>query len=478
MKRATNDTTKLAPHSIESEVALLGSVLIDPCVMESLCVIEPDDFFIIKNGWVWSALQRLYKSKEPIDFLMVCNALDNDGHLEEAGGPAFISNLICRVPTAIHAEGYGRIVKQTSIRRKMLGLASDIAVHAYSEDNHIGETIEGIQKSVIRFRADASLFQPRITRMSADSIMQSEYTPIYYAVPGLLPAGLTFLSGRQKIGKSWLSLQLCGAIASGGKMFNLDVPLGPVLYCALEDTPRRIKARTQKQLWTLGLPVDFIFSDSFESEIGDMTKGGSDRLLNMIAVEGYKLVIIDPFNRAIGQFLKSGDANDSSVITKALSPLQRAAVGMNSSIVMVDHHSKASGSNLNPDAMNDMLGSVSKGGVADAGWSLYKERGKFGAKLQIVGRDIEEDKMLALEFDKNLGIWHCNGDACDIDMTNRKQEILDALKELCRAREVEIADFVSQPRSNTHNRLADLVNEGKLRRIQEDNKVFYELREL
>ena len=70
MKRVTNDTTKLAPYSIESEVALLGSVLIDPCVMESLCVIEPDDFFIIKNGWVWSALQRLYKSKEPIDFLM------------------------------------------------------------------------------------------------------------------------------------------------------------------------------------------------------------------------------------------------------------------------------------------------------------------------------------------------------------------------------------------------------------------------
>jgi replicative DNA helicase len=63
MKRVTTDPDRLAPHSIESEVALIGSVLIDPCVMESLCMIEPDDFFIIKNGWVWSALQRLYKSK-------------------------------------------------------------------------------------------------------------------------------------------------------------------------------------------------------------------------------------------------------------------------------------------------------------------------------------------------------------------------------------------------------------------------------
>lgn len=475
MKRVTTDPNRPAPHSIESEVALLGSVLIDPCVMESLCVIEPDDFFIIKNGWVWSALQRLYKSKEPIDFLMVCNALENDGHLEEAGGSAFISSLIYGVPTAIHAEGYGRIVKQTSIRRKMLGLASDIAVHAYSEDNHIGETIEGIQKSVILFRADASLFQPRITRMSADSIMQSEYTPIYYAVPGLLPAGLTFLSGRQKIGKSWLSLQLCGAIASGGKMFNLDVPRGPVLYCALEDTPRRIKARTQKQNWTRGLPVDFIFSDSFESEIGDMTKGGSDRLLNMIAVEGYKLVIIDPFNRAIGQFLKSGDANDSSVITKALSPLQRAAVGMNSSIVMVDHHSKASGSNLNPDAMNDMLGSVSKGGVADAGWSLYKERGKFGAKLQIVGRDIEEDKMLALEFDKNLGIWHCNGDAYEVTITQNKQAIIQFLEGNGRSSLTGICDATGQVKSHTCERLQDLITESLVRKVCEGRDTYYEV---
>ena len=475
MRQSTVDPNKPVPQSAESEEALLGSVMIDPSVLESLGSIDPGDFFTIKNGWVWTALQRLYQDHHPIDFITVCDALENDGKLKEAGGQGFIGNLINAVPSAMHAQGYARIVKQTSIRRRMLGLASDIAKHAYTEDNHIGETIESIQSSVIRFRAEAATFQPRITRMSADCIMATEYTPIYYAVPGLLPAGLTFLSGRQKIGKSWLSLQLCCAIASGGKVFDLDVPRGKVLYCALEDTPRRIKSRTQKQCWPRGLPVDFIFGDSFEAEIGDMTHGGSDRLLNMIAAEKYQLVVIDPFNRAIGQFLKSGDANDSSVITKALSPLQRAAVGMNSSIVMVDHHSKASGSNLNPDAMNDMLGSVSKGGVADAGWSLYKERGKFGAKLQIVGRDIEEDKMLALEFDKALGIWHCNGDAREVTITQNKQEILKFLEGNGRTSLTGICDATGQSKSHACERLQDLITESLVRKICEGREIFYEV---
>jgi replicative DNA helicase len=111
-------SVRMAPHSVEAEEAVLGSVLIDP---EAIFRVSPflhgDDFFIVKNGWVWDVLIRLHERREPIDFLTVCNELEARGQLAEVGGAAFISHLINVVPTAIHAEGYGRLVERTSLRR-------------------------------------------------------------------------------------------------------------------------------------------------------------------------------------------------------------------------------------------------------------------------------------------------------------------------------------------------------------------------
>lgn len=122
-----------------------------------------------------------------------------------------------------------------------------------------------------------------------------------------------------------------------------------------------------------------------------------------------------------------------------------------------------------------MYGSVAKSGVADTFWRLYKERGKYGAKLDLEGRDLDDQYNLKLTFDKESYYWYSEGNAFDLDLTARRKEILDALDVLGRCQLRQIAEATGQPTSHTHTRLQDLTNEGLVNRITMKSNIFYEL---
>jgi replicative DNA helicase len=125
---------RMPPHSIEAEEAVLGSVLIDPEAFWRVSGwLKSDDFYLVKHQWVWDACRTLHEQRQPIDFVTITQALTVRGQLDEIGGPAFISHLINVVPTAIHAEGYGHLVERKARRRRLLTVASEIAVLAYDE---------------------------------------------------------------------------------------------------------------------------------------------------------------------------------------------------------------------------------------------------------------------------------------------------------------------------------------------------------
>src|SRR5690606_4426019 len=75
----------------------------------------------------------------------------------------------------------------------------------------------------------------------------ADFPPPHFVVPDLLPAGLTILAGRPKLGKSWLALQMTAAVGAGQTVLDQPAEGGRVLYLALEDTPGRLKDRALKQ---------------------------------------------------------------------------------------------------------------------------------------------------------------------------------------------------------------------------------------
>jgi DNA-binding transcriptional ArsR family regulator len=308
---------------------------------------------------------------------------------------------------------------------------------------------------------------PALDLLTADQILTAPWPEPVWAVPHLLPAGLTILAGRPKVGKSWLALQVARAVAAGGHVLAQRVEPGPVLYLALEDNPRRLQGRMARQGWPSGLPADFMPLGQFTQQIDDLRAGGGERLAAHVERVGYRLVVIDTLSRSC-----SGDQNDVEQMTRALAPLQEMAHATNCAVLMVDHHRK--GFRLNPDAVGDILGSTAKGAMADNIWGLYRNKNKKGARLTVIGRDIAE-RTLVLAMDWPTGSWRVEGDADALELTQRRQEILDALEMLGPASLADIAGAIGQPRSNTHRRLQHLANAGLVLRHKEGRRVFYAL---
>lgn len=78
---------------------------------------------------------------------------------------------------------------------------------------------------------------------SCEEIMTTVYKPIEFVVDGLIAQGLYILAGAPKIGKSWLSLDICLSIAKGKKVLGHETNCGTTLYLCLEDSFERIQKR-------------------------------------------------------------------------------------------------------------------------------------------------------------------------------------------------------------------------------------------
>ena len=91
---------KTIPSNLEAEEAVLGSILIDPDAITKISgILSADDFYRVKNGWIFQAALDLRERREPVDFVTLCDELRRRAQLEEVGGAAHITALINAVPT-------------------------------------------------------------------------------------------------------------------------------------------------------------------------------------------------------------------------------------------------------------------------------------------------------------------------------------------------------------------------------------------
>jgi len=301
--------------------------------------------------------------------------------------------------------------------------------------------------------------------LTANEILTTDWPEPIWAIPGLLPVGLTILAGKPKMGKSWLILQLAKTIAAGSQIFGSAVEPGRVLYLALEDPPRRLRERMRMQRWPTDLPVDFMVMGQFIHQIGDLSNEGGQRLARQIQNRQYRLVAIDTLSRSV-----EGDQNDVEIMTRALIPIHEMAHAKNCAVLLCDHHNKASG--VNPDAIADILGSTAKGALCDTAWGLYRQRGQNDARLSVVGREVIE-RTLAMSINWETGLWQDHGDAAKL--TDRHQEILDVLEYLDRPTLNNISRVLNQDPSNTYKRLKAMLNGGLLKKDIQKREILYHL---
>ena len=254
-------------------------------------------------------------------------------------------------------------------------------------------------------------------------LLARQLPPIQWAIPDILPEGLTLLAGKPKLGKSWLALAMALAVASGGVALGAyPVTQGEVLYLALEDNERRLQSRAQQLLASM---ITVPTSISFELRWPRLDQGGLTYLEEYLQTHpDVRLVVIDTWARVSpkAQHRQRSQYEDEYA---ALTPLKFLADTYRVSILAIHHLRKMRGD----DVLDEITGSIGLTGAVDGALILKRERGQHDASLFVTGRDIENEQQLALRFDAQTAMWMQVGNAEEVRRTKERQDILDLLSE-------------------------------------------------
>jgi replicative DNA helicase len=133
---------KLLPHDVDSEEALLGSLLLDNDALHKVySIIQPPDFYSERDRWIYEACVALFDRREAINQITVAQDLARQDKLENCGGAAFLSHLISVCPTSLDVEYYAQIVYRLSVSRKVIAASDQIASIGYQSLPDPNETL-------------------------------------------------------------------------------------------------------------------------------------------------------------------------------------------------------------------------------------------------------------------------------------------------------------------------------------------------
>jgi hypothetical protein len=240
-----------------------------------------------------------------------------------------------------------------------------------------------------------------------------------FAVPGIIPEGMTALAGKPKLGKSWLALQTALAIAWGGTALGtISVSQSPVLYLALEDTKRRLKNRLQKLAGDSAIPDTLTVATSWPRQ----NQGGLEKLSAWLTENpDARLVVIDTWQKFRPAKLRGRDSYEEDYEHAAALKALADKFGIS---ILVLHHCRKMAAD---DPLDEVSGTHGLTGATDGVLVLRRERGQHDAALFVSGRDIDEQE-LALKWDPPSCHWSMLGQAAEYRLTRERSDVLAILK--------------------------------------------------
>lgn len=215
---------------------------------------------------------------------------------------------------------------------------------------------------------------------SSEEIMTTLYKPTVFVVDGLFAQGLYLLAGSPKVGKSWLALELCLAVAKGEKLFDRKTLQGSALYFCLEDSYQRI----QNRLYELtDDPSDKLFFALKADTLGS----GLEEQIALFKSEhpDLCLVVIDTLQMVRNETESSYGSDYADLL-----PMKGLAQQLGITMILVHHLRKATDS----DPFNMISGSNGLSGCSDGQLVLRKsKRCGSSAVLYATGRDIGDQEL-------------------------------------------------------------------------------------
>lgn len=236
----------------------------------------------------------------------------------------------------------------------------------------------------------------KLKTIDADTLLSTPMDKTLFVVDGLIPQGLSVLSGSSKIGKSWLMLWLSLQVARGKPVWEFETHKSDVLYLCLEDTYARIQNRLYKI--TDEAPSELrIATTSFQ--IGNGLEQQIEQYISDFP--NTKLVIIDTFQKVRNSKNNGGKSGMYAGDYDDVSALKNISDKYGIAVVVVHHVRKLKDVS---DPFNEVSGSTGITGAADTNFVLKRSRANESGTLLATGRDIEYQE-LTLKFNSNSHLW-------------------------------------------------------------------------
>ncbi len=222
---STTDNHRVPPHDLEAEKAVLSALLLDNDAIHSVYTeVRPEDFYHPAHRQLFLSMLSLQDSNQPVDLHTLGDYLNSQKTLDAIGGPVFLAEIADYEATAANVVHHARIVRDKSVKRSLISVATEIAESGYdqtdtadylldSAENKIFEI--GQQKARTAFRSlhdemdDALDYVENLIKRSGELTgVPTEFRDFDELTGGLQPGELIVIAARPSMGKTALALNI------------------------------------------------------------------------------------------------------------------------------------------------------------------------------------------------------------------------------------------------------------------------------
>lgn len=246
--------TRSPPAALDCERAVLGALLISPACYDDVVEtgLTAADFHRPVHRTIFATMEMLVAAGEPLDTLVVVEALRAQEKLDHVGGAAAIAQLEALLPTPAHAGAYAKQVRDKAKLRNLIVAGTRIVESCYAQNKSVADIISAAERDVLA--ASRTSLKASVVNRS-DSLRTVLDDGIHGRRPeGLVPSGFRdldpvlnggftpgqfiLIAARPAMGKTSLGLQLSTYAADN---------TGHVAFVTLEMTGKELHQREIEQ---------------------------------------------------------------------------------------------------------------------------------------------------------------------------------------------------------------------------------------
>ncbi len=167
-------------YSQEAEQSVLGSILLNPALIDDLTsILQPEDFYYPQHQVIYQTMIGM--SDRPIDVVTVSEEIDKDKSDSQSAGMDYLVEIVQSTPSTANVMAYAGIVKERKIERDLYSCGQDI--QSLCLDRSLDHK-EKLERSQIAFTAISSERRPD-TQVSIQSSLKGVIEKLQHRFDGL-----------------------------------------------------------------------------------------------------------------------------------------------------------------------------------------------------------------------------------------------------------------------------------------------------